>query len=404
MLNSILSGDYPRSRLLTGLLILVVLGLAGGPFLWDGAVAYRTITLICLFIILVASYDILLGYTHIVSFAHTMFYGVGAYGVAIVLQEMPGSWAGVFLGTLAGLGVSIVLALLIGLFSLRVKAIFFALVTLAVATGFMILVSKFYHLTGGEDGLTLRVPRELGPAFKFIENSEGRVAQWYGFDIPTFFRAFFDSNVSFGDAVMKVRMSGKILMYYVVFIASAVLFLGMLRMMNSPFGRVLQAIRENEFRAEALGYRTMYYRTANVVVAAIMASLAGSLTALAIRYVNPDTTLSFVLMVNILLMCVIGGMGTLWGAVIGTALFVIAETYLQDFMGLGYGAVQNVPVVSEFINPDRWHLWFGLLFILSVYFFPKGIVGTLRARGERKTGVGKGANGEAAGETKPAEA
>ena len=148
--------------------------------------------------------------------------------------------------------------------------------------------------------------------------------------------------------------------------------------MNSPFGRVLQAIRENDFRAEALGYRTVVYRTAINCIAAGMATLAGVLNALWLRYTGPDTTLSFDIMLDILLMVVIGGMGTLYGAVIGATLFLVAQNYLQNLMGAAAKALEALPLLPRLLHPDRWLLWLGMLFILSVYFFPTGIVGKLR--------------------------
>jgi branched-chain amino acid transport system permease protein len=104
------------------------------------------------------------------------------------------------------------------------------------------------------------------------------------------------------------------------------------------------------------------------------------LLALWLRYTGPDTTLSFEIMLDILLIVVIGGMGTLYGAVIGSVLFVLAQNYLQDLLKLAGGAVKGVPLLEAVLTPDRWLLWLGLLFVLSVYHFPTGVVGRLRAR------------------------
>jgi branched-chain amino acid transport system permease protein len=125
------------------------------------------------------------------------------------------------------------------------------------------------------------------------------------------------------------------------------------------------------------------YRTMSNVLAALFATVAGALLALSLRYTGPDTTLSFEIMLDILLIVVIGGMGTLYGAVIGSALFVIAQNYLQDLLAIGQTALQGVPVASALVTPDRWLLWLGLLFVLSVYYFPTGVVGKLRARAAR---------------------
>ena len=104
-------------------------------------------------------------------------------------------------------------------------------------------------------------------------------------------------------------------------------------MVNSPFGRVLQAIRENPFRAEALGYRTVIHRTLANCIAAAVAAAVGALNALWLRYTGPDTSLSFNIMLDILLIVVIGGMGTMYGAIIGGTLYVLAQNYLQALMG-----------------------------------------------------------------------
>ncbi|HSQ73621.1 MAG TPA: branched-chain amino acid ABC transporter permease, partial [Rubrivivax sp.] len=234
---------------------------------------------------------------------------------------------------------------------LRVKAIFFAMITLAVAAAFQTLASQLSDFTGGEDGLSFRNPTWLSPGFEPLES-------------PLF----------------GATVDGKFLTYYLMFFVVTALFLAVLRIVNSPFGRVLQAIRENDFRVEAIGLRTVVYRTLSNVIAALLATVAGALLALWLRYTGPDTTLSFEIMLDILLIVVIGGMGTLYGAVIGAVLFVVAQNYLQDLLRLGATAVEGIPVLQSFIAPDRWLLWLGVLFVLSVYHFPTGVVGRLRAR------------------------
>jgi hypothetical protein len=207
VIRTLLSGDLPRSRLLAFLLVAIFVCLALAPFLFPGTRSLDVAARVCVFILLVASYDLLLGYTGIVSFAHTMFFGIGGYGVAIGIARLEPSWSAVGIGAAAAILVSLALSFVIGLFSLRVKAIFFAMITLAVASFFAILASQLSNFTGGEDGITFRVPEAL-----------------------------------------RTRITA----YYVVFGCSLVLFLALLRVVNSPFGRVLLAIRENDFRAEAL--------------------------------------------------------------------------------------------------------------------------------------------------------
>ena len=150
--------------------------------------------------------------------------------------------------------------------------------------------------------------------------------------------------------------------------------------------------RSNDFRAEAIGYRTVVYRTGSNVLSALFATLAGALLALWLRYTGPDTTLSFEIMLDVLLIVVIGGMGTMYGAVIGAVLFVLAQNYLQDLLKLAGGEggwVADVPVLGALISPDRWLLWLGLGFVLCVYHFPTGVVGRFRTRqGAASTPVG----------------
>jgi branched-chain amino acid transport system permease protein len=356
MIARLLSHDMPRSRWLALILIAIVLALALTPFLFPGTKALNVAAKIIVFIVLVASFDLLLGYTGIVSFAHTMFFGIGAYGVAIASTRMGEGWGALAVGTGAALLVSLGLSLLIGLASLRVKAIFFAMITLAVASAFLTLASQLSDFTGGEDGLNFKVPEALQPGTQYLE-----------------------------EPLLGAAVDGRLLTYYLLFVVALVLVLAMLRIVNSPFGRVLQAIRENDFRAEAIGYRTVVYRTIASVLSALFATLAGCLLALWLRYQGPDTSLSFEIMLDILLIVVIGGMGTVYGAVIGSVLFVIAQNYLQDLLRLGAGALEGVPLLAALVSPDRWLLWLGLLFVLSVYHFPTGVVGRLRALRTRTT-------------------
>jgi branched-chain amino acid transport system permease protein len=350
MFNSLLSADLPRSRALAILLALILFALLGAPFLFSGARPLNTAATICVYIVLVASYDLLLGYTGIVSFAHTMFYGIGAYGVGLALASVDEpAWGIVVKGLVLALLLALLLSLVVGLFALRVRAIFYAMITLAVASSFALLASQLSDFTGGEDGKTFSVPELLSPGYTLMDNE------------------------LFGRAV-----DGKLITYYVVFFGCLALFLLLLRVVNSPFGRVLQAIRENEFRAEAIGYRVVVYRTVSSVLSALFATLAGAMLAIWLRYNGPDTTLSFEVMLDVLLIVVIGGMGTIYGAAIGSALFVVAQSYLQDLLRLASDAVAGLPWLAALLSPDRWLLWLGVLFVLSVYYFPTGVVGRLR--------------------------
>ncbi|KFI28391.1 ABC transporter permease [Haematobacter massiliensis] len=345
MLKAILSDDLPRSRALALLLCAVVGFLLLAPVFFGGARVLNTAMTIAIFTVLVASYDLLIGYCGIVSFAHAMYYGIGAYAVAIAMVRLGPGWGPLLVGAGAGILLAGIAAALIALVALRVKAIFYTMATMAVASAFGALVLRRTDLTGGDDGLTFRMPEVLSP---------GRVV--------------------FG------HVTGQHLTYYLVLACAAVLFLLMLRLVNSRFGRVLEAIRENEFRAEALGYPTLRYRLIANVIAAMNAAAAGVLMAIWLRYVGPQTTIGFNVMLNVLLMCVIGGLGTLYGAVIGVTIFVLGENYIQLLLGRLHGLVEDVPVVEAVLNPERWLLFFGLIFVLAVYFLPTGMVGRLRDR------------------------
>ena len=347
-LSRILSHDWPAGHLLRALLVIIGTILLVAPFLGFGATGLNVAAKVLVFILLVASFDLLLGYSGHVSFAHTMFFGIGAYGLALAMKHVGSTVIGMLTGLAGALLVSLVLAVLIGVFSLRVRAIFFAMITLAVAAVFQTFVAQQSWLTGGEDGLNFRLPDFLQPSFRLMEG-----------------------------AVLGAEIGGRILSYYLLLIVVIACFLVLLRIVNSPFGRVLQALRENDFRASAIGYDTLWFRVTTSVLSALFATVAGFLLSLWLRYSGPDVSLSFELMVDILLMLVIGGMGTLYGAVLGATLFLLAQSYLRDLLSLAYQALEGHALATLF-DPDRWLFWLGLLFVISVYTLPMGLVGKLR--------------------------
>jgi len=287
---------------------------------------------IALFATLVASYDILIGYTGIVSFGHAMFFGLGAYTVALSLSRLGApDWPHLLLGFALAIVGTAVLAFLIGAFSLRVKAIFFAMITLAFAEFALILAVQLGPLTGGEDGLSPRFP-----------------------------------------GVLADRRGA----YYVILAVVVILFGAMSRFVGSPLGRVLQAIRDNELRAEALGYRTFVYQSVASCFASIVATVLGACYAVWVGYVNPESTLGIHIMLDILLMVIIGGIGTLWGGIIGAAFLLTAQAFLPNLRGLGAALLPGSALALRLT--ERWPLYFGILFILVVFFFPKGVVGSVR--------------------------
>lgn len=343
--------QYRRGSFFLKLCLLALFVLV--PFLFP---SFKTVDLavqIIIFGALVASFDILLGYTGILSFGHGMFFGIGAYCMAFFIGKygMP-SYTNLVLGFVAAAVFAGILALLISLLTLRVKAIFFAMITLAIAELAIVLATKLSGLTGGEDGISFMSPGIFSVAFS-------------------------------AGTFMGVEITGKIITYYFILLSCTALFLAMLRFTHSPLGRVLQAIRDNAQRAEALGNRTFVYQSISITFGCIMASLIGGLYAMWMEYVNPESSLGVLtIMLDVLLMVIIGGMGTLYGGIIGAAFLKITQTFLPDLEHLAKEWFPNALLLHNVL--ERWLLLFGILFILVVIFFPKGVIGSVKDRMLRK--------------------
>jgi len=303
---------------------------------------------VALFAALAASYDVVLGYTGIVSFGHAMYFGIGAYAVALALGKFGAPTYGhLAAGFAAGMAVSAALSVAIGAFSLRVKAIFFAMITLAFAEFALILAVQFSGLTGGEDGLSPRLPGVLAVSW-----DGGR---WLG-----------------------VALSGRLVTYEALLAGCVGLFALMRRFVESPLGHTLQAIRDNEVRAEALGYRTFAFQITSTSFASVVATALGGGYVMWVRYVNPESTLGIGIMLDVLLMVVIGGVGTLYGGIIGAAFLLAARTVLPELRTVVAAAFPGSEILGRL--SERWLLYFGILFVLVVFFFPRGVLGTIRER------------------------
>ena len=262
------------------------------------------------------------------------------------------SWGALALGLGCALALAAALALAIGLFSLRVQAIFFAMVTLAVAYAFNVLASQLPDLTGGEDGRSFRVPEILRPGYKLGEVPGARDHRAHAELLPDLSRrgGFVPGAAAHRQLAVRPRVAGD---------------------PRKPVPR----------RGARLPHRrsTARWRPSS---RALGAAFAGALDAQWQRYVGPDTALSFSIQLDVLVIVVIGGRGTLWGAIVGAAVFVIAENYLRGAIGaLSQAAASlGLPLLPSLLHPDRWLLWLGLLFILAVRFAPRGIVGELARR------------------------
>ena len=307
---------------------IIALALVLFPFVSDSRGALILLTQIFIYAVFAMSYDILLGYTGIISFGHVMFFGIGAYTTALFLDR----WDHTFLSFLVSLVVVLVLtgivSYLIGAMTLRLKSHFYAMLTLAIAGLFLVLAEKWRDVTKGSDGFT--------------------------FQIPDFLRD---------------RTS----LYFAALAFMLVMYLLLKRFTESPTGKVLQAIRENEQRTESLGYQILHYKIIASVVAGLAAGLSGSMYAITLRFVN-TAVFGINVTLDALLMTIIGGVGTLVGGVIGAAMILLVHAGLTD--------LAKVHWIFE-----RWMIFFGALYILAVMFFPQGIVGTLR-QWRAKTGKG----------------
>ncbi|HMK51836.1 MAG TPA: branched-chain amino acid ABC transporter permease [Thermodesulfobacteriota bacterium] len=324
------------------------------PFLFRSFEVLDVILKITIFSALVASYDVILGYTGIVSLGHVLYFGLGCYFVGIFMGKLGwASYSHLALALLIAVVISGILSVLIGLFSLRIRAIFFAMVTLAFMEFVFILSSQLRSITGGDDGISFKLPGILA-----IDFSYGKL--------------------------LGVEFTGRLMSYYLILVISLILFLLMLRFVHSPVGRVLQSIRDNEQRSIALGYRTYLFQVIASSFASCVAAVTGGCFAIWVRYVSPDSSLSVSIMLDVLLMVIVGGMGTLYGGIFGAAFLMITRAFLPKLQVLIASLLPGVPLAVRL--SERWLFYFGLLFILIVYFFPKGIVGTAQEIFSREKG------------------
>ncbi|MBU1156695.1 MAG: branched-chain amino acid ABC transporter permease [Proteobacteria bacterium] len=335
---------FTRPALWVQLVLLACL--IAGPLVVPSFRAMDVMTKVMIFAVVAASYDLILGYTGILSLAHVTFFGIGAYSMALVVfHSGQAAWYHIPVAMALAVGISGVLAVALAFFSLRVKAIFFTMMSLALAEFVFILGDQWHDLTMGEDGVSFSLP------------------------------GIFSVNWSDG-TFLGATLNGRLMTYYFILAASVLLFIGLVRFVRSPVGRVLKSVRDNEQRSTALGYKTFHYKVLSNVFGSVVASLAGVLFAMWLGYVNPTSVLGIPVMLNILLMVIIGGMGTLYGSIMGAAFIQVAEAWLPDLQKLTAWLLPHVEVAQRLA--ERWILYFGILFILVVIFFPKGLVGTAR--------------------------
>ncbi|TCO14761.1 branched-chain amino acid transport system permease protein [Camelimonas lactis] len=275
------------------------------------------------FALFAAAFNLLLGYVGLLSFGHAAFFGGAAYITAHAIKQ----WGyPPELAILLGTGFAAVMGVVFGYVAIKRQGIYFAMITMALAQMFYFFCLQA-PFTGGEDGIQ-GVPR--GKLFGFID------------------------------------LSNSLNMYYFVAAVFIIGFLFIWRVVHSPFGSILKAIRENEQRAVSLGYRVNRYKLGAFVISAALAGLAGSVKAIVFQLASL-TDVGFQMSGEVVLMTLLGGIGTLMGPVVGAVLVVSLENYLAT-------SSLPVPVVI------------GSIFVICVLLFRRGIVGEFNAWMDRKRG------------------
>ena len=280
----------------------------------------RFVTEILIWGLLAMSSDILIGYAGMVSFGHSALFGLGLYGAAAALLsvEPPNLWLAILYGLVAAAGV----AAFVAYFATRLRDIYFAITTLIFSQIFYVIIFTWTEVTGGENGLTFSRP---------------------ALAIPGLF------SVPFTTATLHWFVLAVVTLSYLV----------LRRITQSPFGMVLQAIRENEARTSAIGYPVQRYKIVAVMLSGLFAGLAGVLYAIQNRFAAPDFVF-FLISGEVVIFNVMGGIGTLVGPIAGAAFFLLLREGLSRFFTEYY----LIPL--------------GLIFIGMVIFMPQGLLGFMR--------------------------
>jgi branched-chain amino acid transport system permease protein len=294
------------------LMALAILGVIFFPFL----APYKALASeILIFALFAMAYDLVLGYAGMLSFGHAAFFGLGAYSTGIILIRV---YPSVLFALLVGVTISSLGALLIGFLSIRRHGIYFTMVTLAFAQMFYFIAFKWTGFTGGDDGLQ-GVPRpSLGP----------------------------------------LDLTSELNLYYFILLFAVISMVFCLRVINSPFGKTLQALRENKDRAMSIGYDVDKFKLIVFVISGFFSGLAGALYALLLNFV-PLSSLYWATSGEVVVMTIVGGMGTLFGPILGALGIILLRDIISNFT-------------------ESWSFIMGLLFVASVMGFRGGIIGIIR--------------------------
>ncbi len=316
---------------------LLLLALIVAPF--AGAYPVFIMKVLC-FALFACAFNLLLGFTGLLSFGHALYFGAGAYGLGLALKLVGVPlWPGVLIALVGGLAI----AAFTGAISMRVSGIPFAMVTLAFAQAGSVLVRRNQDVTGGEEGL--RLPVDQIPAW-------------------------------------LVGVSNTRNLYWVTLVVLVIVYLVVLWVDRSRLGHLAQATRENELRVQVLGLRPYAAKLLVFVAAALCASLAG----IAYMLLQSGTQPSAVgadLTITVLVMVVLGGVGFRWGAIVGGVLYTILDQRLTVLARAEW--IRDLPDVLRIPLSEPLFL-LGVLFILVVMFLPGGIAGTIDAAVRRRRG------------------
>ena len=266
--------------------------------------------------------NFLLGFTGTLSFGHAAYFGLAAYGAGMTIRYLVPSTG---LAILVGIVVGTVAAAVIGALIVKLRGVYFAMVTIAFGQVFYFIAFRWNTVTGGDDGLTGWKRQAIDLGFTQI-------------DILGNDKAF----------------------YYLVLAVFALCVGAMALLLRSPFGRTLVAIRENERRAEFLGIPIDRHLWLSFVISCFFVSVAGTLYALLNNFTDPRA-LRWDQSGNFVIMAVMGGMRSFWGPLIGAAIFVVLQDYVSS-------------------QTENWMSFVGLVFVLVVMFFPRGVLGLIRRR------------------------
>jgi branched-chain amino acid transport system permease protein len=294
-----------KAVLLIGIFFLILMPL----------ISVHRVTDFMIFCIFVLSFDLLYGYMGRLSFGHLLYLGTGAYVYGLLVKYFQ---ANAFLAMAAGVLAAAVLGMIVGLIMVRATGACFSLMALAFnQIGFFLVLSPLKHITNGEDGF-------------------GAHAQSIGF-------------LNFGSRTTMFVLT--------LFLLLLVFYL-LKRLTTSPYGILVRSIKEDENRVRFLGYNTYFYKWVTFAIASAVAGLAGTLTALNYKFVNPNV-MDVHQNVGVVFACLIGGAGNLYGAVIGGVAYMMISNYLAIYI-------------------HRWEMFLGLSMLMIVFKFRKGIWGSIR--------------------------